>query len=518
MITKVENSTETKTEKVQGNLLKRMTNIFFRQYVSVDITPTDIRILGVRRNKVEKWKTAPVPEGQIKDGIIVEPQNFSLILEDLFTSLKLSRKRVTCTITGLPFNYRTITMPDTGTNITHEAIERAARKEMSITEPDMFIFWKIIGRDSAKKEADYFVVAVPKVAVRPLGKTLDKAKIKLYDLEIKPLALARLASSQSVIVISLENKYVDIVIVADGIIKTMYSFPLINTIKDRKRLIGEVVSGLDKTVKSYNLDYPENQLPNETQIMVSGNLASDNEILKNLSETTVHKIVHFEAPASLPLDATIDFSAANLGMVLKKSTLNLRTTRERAAHYKDLDINLLTYILGPGIRINPGKAAAVICGILLLSLIYYAYNLRSEAIMQANSLKAENNAKNVQLLVLQKTNKDDLAAQKAGVEALQKLKLEYDAVSGAQQFINNSRVDCARDIKLVIEALPAGADFKTINISKNSVTVNGIAESSKDVLQIADWLGVDSKVAEARVVTLQPAATSVNFNLEIKKK
>lgn len=497
--------------------VSRLQLIFCRIYVAVDITPTEIRVLSVRRNNVEKWETAPLREGLIKDGVIIDPQELSLVLENLFTSLSLPRNRVICTITGLPFSYRTIAIPDTRTAVTQETVERAARKEMSITEPDMHIFWKSIERQPEKNETNCFVVAVPKLAIRPLTEALTKSRIKLYEMDIKPLALARLASAQNAMIISLEPKYVDIVIVADGLVKTLYSFPLVITTGDRDRIVAEVINGLYKTMKSYSHDYPGTPLPAETPLFISGGFITDNEILNNFKSAFGHQVASFESPVTLLPDLPPALCAASLGLVLKKSPLNSKIAAARAAHYKDININLLSGLIQRGIHINKKRAAPLFSIILIVILICFAYVLRHEAIIRSQALNIENSAAAVRLLVLQKENKDYLSAQKAVSESVLKLQVELKERTAAQQYISNAQVDCARDINMVIDALPQNADYRTITISRNSIQISGQAQNALNVMDMADWLEGGNNVAAVQVVSIQPAPDAVTFSLVIRK-
>lgn len=517
----MENMTET-LEKKQDNLEKDksaggLQGLLHKKYVAVDITCSEVRVISVRGNQVEKWGSAPLREGVIKDGVLIEPQDLSLVLENLFTSLDLPRERVICSITGLPFTYRIIAMPDTGKAIDQEAIARVARKEMAITEPDMFLFWKAVEQHPEKKETDYFIIAVPKVAVRPLAQALEKARIELYEMGIKPLALARLISAPNAMFISLEKKYADVVIIAGGRVKTLYSFPLVYNPGDRDRIVSEAVNGLDKALKSYDHDYPGSHLAEDIPFYASGEWANDPEILKRLGEAAGRPVVFFESPLILPTDAPAAIYAANLGLALKKLPLDKKTAAARAAQYKDINLNLLDSFVKKGMKINGGQAAALISTVLILGLAYYGYDLRRDANLRYDLLKNENDAATVRLMVLQRDNKEALGVYQAGAATIQKIQSEYDALNGAQQYINNAKVNCVGDIQMVRESLPFGASFETISMNKSSVIVNGLAEDAMEVLDITDRLDADSRAAAARVTSIQPATDSVTFSLVIDK-
>jgi hypothetical protein len=509
-----------KVFKAFDRSFKRVSLPFCRKYVAVDITPGEIRVMSVRRNQVEQWKTVPLREGLIKDGIIIDTQDLSLVLQDLFTSQKLPRKRVICSITGLPFSYRTISMPNTGKAVTQEAIERAARKEMSITEPDMFIFWQKTGWNAQSKETDYFVAVVPKVAVLPLNATLAKARLKPYHLDLKPLALARLASVPVAMLLSLEKKYIDVVIVADGGLKTLYSFPPQNSAGVGMNLVQEAISGLDKALKSYDHDYPSSPLPADTPLLVCGELSSGEGILKTLTEASGHPAAYFESPAALPAGLSIALCAANLGLILKRSPLKKKlasTGTGKGSGYQDIDINLLGNFVTKGIKINVGQAVAVLSLILFLALLYFAYGVRRDAILKADQAVSENRQSSVQLLVLQKANATNQAVQTDATAVIQKLVDQRNALTGTQQFVKAAQYDCAQDIKTVLAALPENAFYLSIIVNKSDIQLNGQAASAYDALLIADRLEINNRFAEARVQSISPTENGVTFSMTIKK-
>jgi Tfp pilus assembly PilM family ATPase len=59
-------------------------DIFFKEYVALDITGSEVRVISVRRNKIRKWGSEPLRDGLVKDGIILEPQTLGLIIDNLF--------------------------------------------------------------------------------------------------------------------------------------------------------------------------------------------------------------------------------------------------------------------------------------------------------------------------------------------------------------------------------------------------------------------------------------------------
>src|SRR5512135_3418705 len=124
--------------------MTKITNIFSRTYTALDITGGEVRVTSIKGNEFKKWSSVPLPTGLIGNGIIQDPHAVGISIETLFQDLKLSRGRVLCTLTGLPFIYGAVNMPRLRSAFESSSIERAARKELSLTEEDMYLAWQRI--------------------------------------------------------------------------------------------------------------------------------------------------------------------------------------------------------------------------------------------------------------------------------------------------------------------------------------------------------------------------------------
>jgi Tfp pilus assembly PilM family ATPase len=84
--------------------------------------------MSMKKNKLNKWKSEPLKDELVKDGIITDPQAIGMVIDNIFKSSQLPRNRVICTITGLPFIYRVIKMPDGSGPVNRVAMERQLEK------------------------------------------------------------------------------------------------------------------------------------------------------------------------------------------------------------------------------------------------------------------------------------------------------------------------------------------------------------------------------------------------------
>ncbi|HUV56767.1 MAG TPA: hypothetical protein VMV84_05975, partial [Dehalococcoidales bacterium] len=82
-------------------------------YATLSISTTDVRLLSIKGHQVKKWGSIPLTSGLVRDGLIIQPKAVGEAISALFKSLKVSKKRVITSLTGLSFTYRILSLPRT---------------------------------------------------------------------------------------------------------------------------------------------------------------------------------------------------------------------------------------------------------------------------------------------------------------------------------------------------------------------------------------------------------------------
>lgn len=498
--------------------LWKFVDIFYRTYVGIDITASEVRLLTAKRNRVRKWSSVALAENVIKDGIILEPQTLGLALDNLFTSMKLPRKRVICDITGMPFVYRIINMPYTGATIDKEAIERAARKEMSLSETDMYLFWQATETHSQLKERDYLVFGIPRHAVQHLVEALSKARIKRYMLDVKPLALGRAVSLNDAILIGLEKEYVDVVVIVGGIVRIMHGFTPARNQEIPDGFKREVLNGLGSAVKSFKRYFPKISLPDDVPVMLSGELKDDDieikEFLKKNSGYLVSDTRLFTVnPTYIPKN---QFSAA-LGLIWK--TLPEKVMALKVPDYKDINIDFFSKLKKPlAERFKPGYAVTALVIIALAALVYFSYDFYQKESAKVDSLDIEY-ANNILLLnEAQTENTNALALKEGEAGNTRNLQKQLEALKSEQQYVAGLQREYTDEITFIITSLPSHCQYTQITMYSEGYKVLGEANSLSEVLSYADTLEDDSEFL-APVKSVRPLTTDrVEFELDVNRK
>jgi Tfp pilus assembly protein PilN len=485
--------------------------MFFASYVAVDITNTEIRVMAVSRGKFEKWATAALPEGVVKSGIIREPQAMGVILDNLFKSLKLKKNHVICAVTGLPFIYRTVSMPGTE-RIPTEAIERESRREMSLGEEDMYLTWQVTETHQTTKEIDYFVLGIPRTSLNPLVEALSHAGIKQYTIDIKPLALARAAALKEALIVSLEQDNIDIVVVADGLVRVIHSFNPGEQYANTIGLVNEIADGLNKATKAFERDFPQKTLPAETPVLLSGKVNADDPLLALVQKAVGRQAIMIAPSLNAPAGGTIGPYAAVIGLVSKKIGPN-----RRLQEYHDINLDLLKGL--KKLHTHKFQTAWILAAVLSLALavlVYESHELNSRAAAQVSVLQQKADQMNRVLIEAQTVNRQTLTASQTVAE---KSKLGIAQLAEIRQhivMIERQRIDLGSRIAFISTCVPAGADLETLDYEQNTIKITGRAQNGFDVLKMADDLGKSDYFSGVRIEQLAPAKdVGVEYRLSI---
>ena len=93
---------------------------------TLNINSSSIKYLAASDDIITHWGILPSKD-ILKNGVIQQPLTTGKQIKALFASESLPDDRVICSINGLPFSYRVLTLPKLNAADLDEAISRAAR-------------------------------------------------------------------------------------------------------------------------------------------------------------------------------------------------------------------------------------------------------------------------------------------------------------------------------------------------------------------------------------------------------
>src|SRR4030042_208394 len=184
-------------------------------YVALNISSHNIKILTMKGRRVVTWASADLPEGLVRDGLVIQPQAAGEAISLLFKSTGIQKNNVIVSIAGLSFTYRFISLPRMKPRLLDEAILRAAKKEISLPLDELYVSWQPM--QNKGDEQEFFVIGVPRNLIDATGQTFKIAGIELYLMDVRPLALARAAHRSNAIVGNITADCFEIVFITHGL-------------------------------------------------------------------------------------------------------------------------------------------------------------------------------------------------------------------------------------------------------------------------------------------------------------
>ncbi len=281
----------------------------------------------VRGNKVVAWQSRSLPLEHMSQGFIHNPKATSIIIKTLLKDLKGSRKNVISAIPGNRSVHRIMTIPAIPEKMLGETIERKARQEFAIPIEESDLSWRIISRDG--KQLTLYVLAVPSNLIDQQVQALKLAGIRPRLMDIKPLALSRIASRETSIIVNLENNSMSVIIISNHVPMLIRTIPL-----DSGDLTGEAKTDLlsqelARTTKYYNETHKKDRLPEDTPVFISGALFSRTymesrmddspSLVERLMLRTPYPLQPPKSGLELPEKFPTLLYAVNLGLAVKKT-------------------------------------------------------------------------------------------------------------------------------------------------------------------------------------------------------
>jgi len=483
-----------------------------RTYVTLNISSTSVRLLSVRGREVEKWGSMPLPPGLVKDGLILRPKVVGAVINSLFKSTGVPKKRVITSLTGLSFIHRILTLPRMERDSLSEAVQRAARREMLLPPEELYLCGQAISNGAG--EAGFLVLGVPRNPIDVLVQALREIDIQPYLIDLNPLALARVAHRKEAIIVNMESDCFDIVLIADGMPAIMHTIsprgPGATLEENIRRLSDELL----KTVEFYNNNHPQSPLSATASLLVTGELSADVTTSERISAEVGHPVEPLKLPLKLPPDLPAVSFATNIGLALKKLPVK-PTANGKSTYFRDINLNILSGQFG--IRTSWIRLPLVLLFLAVLTglgLLLPMNQLRSQADAETTRLQTELTGLNQEL------SQAKLSADKAKqiTDTTNKVIADTETARQEYQYFLSAGGDFAYNLKLVTDALPTGAYFTSVDVGKNQITMTGGADNAFTVIDYVTALEALGKFSDVRIISINDGASAgVSFNIIIGK-
>ena len=283
---------------------------------TLNIETDGIRGLITKGKTLEWWGSIPLAPGVIRDGTVLDQQALGEAINEMLKDKKtVDRNKIVFSLTGLHFTFRILPIPKSKPAELAATIRRAAKKEMPLPLEELYLSWQQL--DTKGDRQDVFVLGVPKEPVDLMKEALKAANIKPYIMDVKALALARVADCREALLLDLEPDNFGITLVVDGVPSIMRTFiPRRGDtlLEDNvRRLAAEVV----RTVEFFNRDHVENPLSPSTPVFLTGAMADNEETTRIVQGEIEYPLKSLLLPFVHDSTFPVASYAVNIGLALR---------------------------------------------------------------------------------------------------------------------------------------------------------------------------------------------------------
>jgi type IV pilus assembly protein PilM len=437
-----------------------------------------INLLVMGNRRVEKWASLPLDPGLVSQGLILDEAQVANKLKELFKLEKLAAGRVIAGLSGQGSVFRVMTMPELPEAVLPEAVKREAKRVIPVPLEQVYLSYQPLP-PSAEAETRVFLAAFPRNVADTLYRTLNRAGIQPYIMDLAPLALCRNANEPKSIIVNASLDHFDIIVMTERIPQLIHRLSLPGEAESPSEMSSAIAEEIDRTIAFYNSSHQQEPLDSTVPILVCGDLAKAPESWPALAGKSGCPVSILPAPVESPEGFDASGFMVNIGLALKEllpekgeanfSLVNLNTMPE---------IYLPKPVRLPNIFIQIGIGVGVI---IIAFMGFLVYNKSSHI----NVLRSE--LESMDSLIGQETW--EIANLQEQVELItpQIAPLEATAAIFNNTFnsLEEVREKVDADLSQITGLLPVNIALIGVNHDIDMVTVRGIAPIEINIFQYA---------------------------------
>jgi len=476
----------------------------FKRIFTLYIEDSYIAAVVTWGRKVKRFATIPLPDGAVKDGVVVDAGIFSQTVERLLETAKIRRSKITVCFNGARSYMRLVTLPDLPAKLMNGAVYQEAEKLMPVPLDTLYLAWCDIGLLNNKRQV--FILATPRQVWDSTIPVLRKMRLDPEHIDIKPLALAWAVGLPDSLICDVQNDSADFVIVREGIPHTTRRISLKPT-DNAEETAQNIAEELEKTLALFHSTYPDKALPDATPLYLSGKVSEDHLlelfILREIGRRGV----------LLPLTGLPDIPwqqyTANLGLLRKNKVFP--APLKKGLHRGFVKLNLLPLPYRPKQisrqrLIFIGAAVAGIAGLVPL------FSLVSASAAEVDSLQARLTSTSLAIQRKQLAQKEITSLEKAIAD----IKIPNEKMDSLLTRITDSRRVIDRDLsQIVINAPPSTVRLTSVKYSGITIEIKGTAESMDYLLSYGSALRESRYFTDVAVTMIQKTDQGVEFTLVV---
>ena len=289
-----------------------------QETVTVSIEERGLRLLTVKGGEVQKWGQLPLKPGLIEKGLIRDPAQVGLALENLFGEQNVPKKEVitSLTVIGLGSTSQIFNLPKMRPNVLADAVNREARRVMPMPVDELYLAYQVIGEKGGMQQV--YVLGAPRDIVDAHVTAFQMAGIRLQAMDLKPLAIVRAINRRDAVIADLESESFHVIVVRDAIPDITRSAVLHGGGLDPQQKAHRLVEELTRTIDFYNHSHPDKRLEPTVPVFLTGELPGIPAVHEIIQSEIGYSIEPPRPPLTYPEALPLPKFMVNIGLALRK--------------------------------------------------------------------------------------------------------------------------------------------------------------------------------------------------------
>lgn len=473
------------------------------------ISDTGIRLMVTRGKRITKLADMPL-DVNLADINSEKEAELVTKIKLLFKSNRIGARKIILGLSGLHCLTRPVSLPELPRTMLDEAITREAKRVLPVPLDQLHISWQIIS--SAEGKIQVFVVAIPKHIADALVRILNKTGFKPYLMDIKPLALARVSREATAIIVDIQAKEFDIVIMSKGVPQTVRTVPFPQEYLAQADRMSIVRDELRRTIQFYNSNNPEDFIQPNATLLVSGELVDEAETIEFLGQELGYKVSLLVSPLKCLKQLDPSHHLVNVGLALKEL---VKESGPLLPNFNTLPLPYLPKQI-PKDRLMAVPAAVVAVGLVVL-LFFTVQNAAAKIEKDQNELDMTTK----QLAAKQAQKKELNQSVAAADKKLAGIISSREKYTAALENMNTRAKSMNNDLVASVDNVVTDLYVSRIYHSGTQMSLSGTAATEQEVMQYVRKLQDTGRFAEITIsniirVTSENASDVMEYSLALK--
>ena len=435
--------------------------------LALNIEDDTLKLTVFKGKRVKFASEVPLTPGWVQNSVIIDRLAVGQQIIKTLLENSINDREVVACVSATHSIYRVVYVP----KLERALMAEAAKKEMERVSPvpldTLYTSWQDVKMSDV--EFGLCLLGLPHDNVDSIVDTMTLAGLKLKSLELKPLAVSRVADEATSIVVNIQANGFDITILENGIPELIRSLTFPQAVMPDSERISVVREELARTVNFHNSSHSERQLGGNTPCFISGQMQAG--ILQDISYVLK------------PLPSLFDYPGwVDTGRFAANTGLMLRELGGKSRQMK-VEINVMPRAVAP---VKAGQARpsttpliALIIGVLIVIAVFV---LSTGATREVADLQILVNQQQKQVTDLQ-TNVTQQNVQ--GASQLDQYRQTLNSLKAPLDYLSQQRAYSSRDLGIVTSNLPAVMYLTSISDDGETLSLEGTAPSNELILNYA---------------------------------